>query len=250
MAPRRALGKVTEMRKLSASVAALGLGLAVSAYALASPLQSASMQYAQAQNQQENVIRKQERQKSTTQQRSRTQQELRQRSRTVPPSPRQNVIQERSRAQQEMRERNRAIQRNQQIQTRDRVQLERRVQDRRAPQIQQRYNWQQYRPGQRPPDWRQHQRFNPGLWERNFTATNRFHWQPYRRPNGWYYRRWVFGMILPTIFWTENYWINDYWAFGLMNPPYGYVWVRYGDDALLVNVQTGLILRVVYGLFY
>ena len=35
-----------------------------------------------------------------------------------------------------------------------------------------------------------------------------------------------------------------------MDPPYGYVWVRYGDDALLVDVDTGEILRVVYGVFY
>jgi hypothetical protein len=33
-------------------------------------------------------------------------------------------------------------------------------------------------------------------------------------------------------------------------PPYGYEWVCYGDDALLVNVYTGEILQVVYGLFY
>ena len=57
-------------------------------------------------------------------------------------------------------------------------------------------------------------------------------------------------MILPTLFWTRDYWIDDYWVFGLVAPPYGYVWVRYGDDALLVNVQTGLILRVVYRVFY
>jgi Ni/Co efflux regulator RcnB len=57
-------------------------------------------------------------------------------------------------------------------------------------------------------------------------------------------------MVLPTIFWRRNYWISDYWMFGLMNPPYGYVWVRYGEDALLVNVQTGRILQVVYSVFY
>ena len=57
-------------------------------------------------------------------------------------------------------------------------------------------------------------------------------------------------MILPSIFWARRYWINDYWQFGLQNPPYGYVWVRYGRDAMLVDVYDGRILRVVYGLFY
>jgi Ni/Co efflux regulator RcnB len=36
---------------------------------------------------------------------------------------------------------------------------------------------------------------------------------------------------------------------GLIDPPYGYVWVRYGPDALLVNVENGLILSVMYGVF-
>jgi Ni/Co efflux regulator RcnB len=38
--------------------------------------------------------------------------------------------------------------------------------------------------------------------------------------------------------------------FGLLIPPYGYVWVRYGDDALLVDTRTGMVLQVRYGVFY
>ena len=57
-------------------------------------------------------------------------------------------------------------------------------------------------------------------------------------------------MIFPRAFWDRRYWINCYEDFGLADPPYGYVWVRYGGDAMLVNVQTGRILRVVYGLYY
>jgi Ni/Co efflux regulator RcnB len=43
--------------------------------------------------------------------------------------------------------------------------------------------------------------------------------------------------------------VTHYWRFGLFDPPYGYVWVRYGDDALLVDVETGRILASVYDLF-
>lgn len=57
-------------------------------------------------------------------------------------------------------------------------------------------------------------------------------------------------MILPRLFWGRQYWIDSYWQFGLANPPYGYVWVRYSNDALLVNVATGRILSVEYDLFY
>jgi len=113
------------------------------------------------------------------------------------------------------------------------------------------YNWNDYRPGQRPPHWdRYHRNFNPGHWHGNIYAPRRYHWGPYRYPHGWYYRRWVYGAILPSIFWGRDYWINSYWDYGLMDPPYGYVWVRYGDDAILVNVATGVVLRVVYGIFY
>ena len=114
----------------------------------------------------------------------------------------------------------------------------------------QRYNWGSYQPGRRPPEWNRHRNFDRNAWQQNQRAERRYHWNRYQRPQGWYYRRWTFGMILPSLFWGRQYWIDSYWSYGLMNPPYGYVWVRYGDDAMLVNVETGNILRVEYGLFY
>jgi len=112
-----------------------------------------------------------------------------------------------------------------------------------------RYDWGEYHQGQTPPTMKHAPRLDFHSWQRNFGAPKHFHWQPYHQPNGWYYRRWVFGMVLPSFFWTQDYWINDYWDFDLPDPPYGYVWVRYGDDALLVNVRTGFILQVEYDLF-
>lgn len=114
----------------------------------------------------------------------------------------------------------------------------------------QRYNWQDYKPGRRPPDASSHSNFDRGAWQFNRQADQRYHWNSYQRPSGWYSRRWAFGMILPSLFWSRDYWIDSYWDYGLMDPPYGYVWVRNGDDAMLVNVETGDILSVEYGLFY
>jgi Ni/Co efflux regulator RcnB len=37
--------------------------------------------------------------------------------------------------------------------------------------------------------------------------------------------------------------------FGLAPPPYGYEWVRNGDDALLIDTNTGEILQVEYDVF-
>jgi len=104
--------------------------------------------------------------------------------------------------------------------------------------------------GTRPPNWNRYPRtFDRGTYQRNYTAPRQYHWQSYNRPSGWYYRRWVFGQIFPRIFWAQDYWLTDYWMFDLPVPPYGYVWVRYGDDALLVNKRTRRVLQVVYGLF-
>lgn len=114
-----------------------------------------------------------------------------------------------------------------------------------------RWDWNTYRPGAQPPRWNEFRRtFNMRLYQNNLRSPQRYHYRPYIRPHGWYYRHWVFGQLFPPIFWTRDYWIVDYWIFGLIDPPYGYVWVRYDGDAILVNVQTGVILRVVYGVFY
>lgn len=85
----------------------------------------------------------------------------------------------------------------------------------------------------------------------NVTASRHFHYRggAYRWPGGYHYQRWSFGMTLPSVFWGQNYWIDDYQDYGLAYPPNGAVWVRYGDDALLIDRYSGEILEVVYGQF-
>jgi Ni/Co efflux regulator RcnB len=72
----------------------------------------------------------------------------------------------------------------------------------------------------------------------------------YVRPAGWYAHRWAYGERLPGGWYGHNYWIVDFSLFGLITPPYDYEWIRVGDDALLVDIDTGEILRVEYGVFY
>jgi Ni/Co efflux regulator RcnB len=85
---------------------------------------------------------------------------------------------------------------------------------------------------------------------RNEWAGRRFDDGDYRRPDGWFYRRWNDGDYLPANFWTEDYWLTNWWAFDLPAPSYGCEWVRYGNDALLINIYTGEVLDVEYGIFY
>jgi Ni/Co efflux regulator RcnB len=72
----------------------------------------------------------------------------------------------------------------------------------------------------------------------------------FRYPRGYSYRRWGIGAFLPHIFLSNYYYWNDWSALGLLPPPPGYVWVRYGPDLLLVNRYTGRVADVIYGAFY
>jgi Ni/Co efflux regulator RcnB len=86
-------------------------------------------------------------------------------------------------------------------------------------------------------------------YQHNFQAARSFRIGPYHRPHGWVAHRWAHGEILPRAYWGPQYLIGDYWLFALEVPPVGYEWVRDDDDALLVNIQTGEILQVEYGVF-
>jgi Ni/Co efflux regulator RcnB len=73
---------------------------------------------------------------------------------------------------------------------------------------------------------------------------------PFYYPGGWGYRRWAVGQFLPGLFLTQGYFIGNWAAYSLGPPPPGLQWVRYGPDALLVNVYTGQVVDTVYGVFW
>jgi hypothetical protein len=79
---------------------------------------------------------------------------------------------------------------------------------------------------------------------------NRVHGGPWAWPHGYGYRHWGIGGILPAIFLSSAYFYADYAAFGMGPPPPGFQWVRYGPDLVLVNLATGQITNIVYGVFY
>ena len=57
------------------------------------------------------------------------------------------------------------------------------------------------------------------------------------------------GDALPEAYVGKRYAIPNYWDYDLRAPPRGHRWVRYGDDALLVNRKTGLILSIERNVF-
>jgi Ni/Co efflux regulator RcnB len=86
-------------------------------------------------------------------------------------------------------------------------------------------------------------------YQHNYQAARSFRIGPYHRPPGWTSHRWGFGEILPRAYWGPQFILADYWLFALEVPPAGYEWVRDGNDALLVNTDSGEILQVEYGVF-
>jgi Ni/Co efflux regulator RcnB len=68
-------------------------------------------------------------------------------------------------------------------------------------------------------------------------------------PPGYAYRRWSVGMMLPAAFLSSRYFWDSYAHVGLPPPPPGARWVRYGPDLVLVEVPSGRIIEVAYGVF-
>ena len=72
----------------------------------------------------------------------------------------------------------------------------------------------------------------------------------YYDPFGWNYRRWSVGSFLWPSYYDVHYRLNDPWRYRLP-PAYGpYRWVRYWDDALLVNIYTGEVVDVIHNFFW
>ena len=70
----------------------------------------------------------------------------------------------------------------------------------------------------------------------------RYHW-----PKGETYHRYHRHERLPRIFLIPEYFIDNYDDYEVAAPPANAQWVRYGDDLVLVDVDTGDILNVVSG---
>jgi Ni/Co efflux regulator RcnB len=106
------------------------------------------------------------------------------------------------------------------------------------------------RGGSRPNGEQRHDFSSARNFHQNFNAQQRFRAPSYRRPQGYYARHWTWGQVLPTMFWARDYWLTDYYDYDLPQPPYGAIWVRVGDDALLIDQDSGEIIEVDYGVFY
>jgi Ni/Co efflux regulator RcnB len=115
-----------------------------------------------------------------------------------------------------------------------------------------RNDWNGHRGWDRPRnDWSNH----PNYWDnrrhdRRDYARNRYHFGAYRAPYGYQYRVWHRGDYLPRSYYGRSYIVYDWRPYSLYEPPYGYHWVRVGNDVLLTALATGVVLDVLYDIWY
>lgn len=129
--------------------------------------------------------------------------------------------------------------------------------------VRQAYN-RGYRAGDRSDDGRWGERDHRRWDHRGWRGDNRYDWYRYRAANrhiyrpgryyapyrGYSYSRIGIGFRLGSLFYANRYWINDPWHYRLP-PAYGpYRWVRYYDDALLVDIYSGQVVDVIHDFFW
>jgi Ni/Co efflux regulator RcnB len=84
---------------------------------------------------------------------------------------------------------------------------------------------------------------------RTETATKHYDAGVYVGPSGYTYSRYVVGQRAPVTLIGEHYRLEHYSTYGLDTPPDGLTWIRVGNDALLVDGNTGEVVRTEYDLF-
>jgi Ni/Co efflux regulator RcnB len=96
--------------------------------------------------------------------------------------------------------------------------------------------------------WRNDHRYDWRDWRRRHHSW--FHLGLYYDPFGWGYSPFSIGWRMWPSYYGSNYWINDPWAYRLPYAPPGYRWIRYYDDAILVDTWTGEVVDVIYNFFW
>lgn len=56
--------------------------------------------------------------------------------------------------------------------------------------------------------------------------------------------------MLSAPLFVEDYWIDDPWTYRLPEVYGPYRWVRYYNDALLVDVDSGEVIDVIHDIFW
>jgi len=119
------------------------------------------------------------------------------------------------------------------------------------------------REGTQPPLRAERHRRNPAGWNSDWRRDHRHDWRNWRNrhrslfrigvyydPFGWNYRPYSVGWRLWPSYYSSRYQINDPWQYRLPYAPPGYRWIRYWDDAILVDTWSGQVVDVIHNFFW
>lgn len=100
-------------------------------------------------------------------------------------------------------------------------------------------------------------------WSSAWRHNSRYDWYNYRRnhrwlfnlgfyydPFGWGYSPFSIGWRMWPSYYGSSYWLNDPWQYRLPYAPPGTRWIRYYDDAILVDMWSGQVIDVIYDFFW
>lgn len=109
---------------------------------------------------------------------------------------------------------------------------------------------------------RRSSRWANGGWNRDWRNDRRYDWRQYRDrhrsifhiglyfdPFGYNYRPFNIGYQLYPAYYGQRYWIDPR-MYNLPYPPPGTQWVRYFNDAVLVDMYSGEVIDVIQGFFW
>ena len=118
------------------------------------------------------------------------------------------------------------------------------------------------RPGTQPPLRVESGRHHDVRWSTNWRNDRRYDWRERRRhhhslfhlglfidPFGWDYQPFSIGYRMWPAYYGNQYWIDPS-LYGLPYPPPGCVWIRYWNDAILVDTYSGTTLDVIPNFFW
>ena len=118
-------------------------------------------------------------------------------------------------------------------------------------------------PGTQPPLSVDRRRGPQVQWNTSWRNNNHYDWHNYRNhhrshfhlgfyydPYGWGYQPFSIGWRLWPSYYSRNYWISDPWMYRLPYAPAGYVWIRYWNDALLVDTWSGQVVDMIPDFFW
>jgi nickel/cobalt transporter regulator len=118
------------------------------------------------------------------------------------------------------------------------------------------------RPGTQPPLQTEGRHTPQVQWNTNWRSNHHYDWQNRRHhnrslfhlgfyydPYGWGYQPFSIGWRMWPSYYGRNYWIDPA-MYGLPYAPPGYAWVRYWNDAMLVDTWSGQVVDMIPNFFW